>query len=174
MLYANQEVKSFDYFFTTSMRRRCLWRRWWPTDKRARELLGEAPSTPTPFSLQVLLKFLKRQENSRLSGIDQLPENVDPGKREEFLTDAEFLEVRSFSSVNKRLLDDWGKSCGRSCKVKKRLTVVSWDKTIMFQSLSQAIAHYPGARDGQGGLVSAACLETDRGQASEKSFLAPQ
>ena len=160
--------------FTTSMRRRCLWRRWWPTDKRARELLGEAPSTPTPFSLQVLLKFLKRQEISRLSGIDQLPENVDPGKREEFLTDAEFLEVRSFSSVNKRLLDDWGKSCGRSCKVKKRLTVVSWDKTIMFQSLSQAIAHYPGARDGQGGLVSAACLETDRSKASKKSFLAPR
>ena len=44
----------------------------------------------------MLLKFLKRQENSRLSGIDQLPENVDPGKREEFLTDTEFLEVRSF------------------------------------------------------------------------------
>ena len=123
------------------------------------------PSTPTPFSLQVLLKFLKRQENSRLSGIDQLPENVDPGKREEFLTDAEFLEVRSSSSVNIKLLDN------------KSLTVVSYvvkDKTIMFQSLSQAIAHYPGARDGQGGLVSAACLETDRGQAGEKSFLAPR
>ena len=60
---------------------------------------------------------------------------------------------------------------------KKSLTVVSCvvkDETIMFQSLSQAIAHYPGARDGQGGLVSAACLETDRGQASEKSFLAPR
>ena len=28
-----------------------------------------------------------------LSGIDELPDNVDPGKREEFLTDAEFLEV---------------------------------------------------------------------------------
>ena len=123
------------------------------------------PSTPTPSSLQVLLKFLKRQENSRLSGIDQLPENVDPGKREEFLTDAEFLEVRSSSSVNIKLLDN------------KSLTVVSYvvkDKTIMFQSLSQAIAHYPGARDGQGGLVSAACLETDRGQAGEKSFLAPR
>ena len=60
------------------------------------------------FSLQVLLKFLKRQENSRLSGIDQLPENVDPGKREEFLTDAEFQEVRS-SSVKIKLLDNWGK-----------------------------------------------------------------
>ena len=127
--------------------------------------MGEVPSTPTLFSLQVLLKFLKRQENSRLSGIDQLPENVDPGKREEFLTDAEFLEVRSSSSVNIKLLDN------------KSLTVVSYvvkDKTIMFQSLSQAIAHYPGARDGQGGLVSAACLETDRGQAGEKSFLAPR
>ena len=48
---------------------------------------------------------------------------------------------------------------------KKSLTVVSCvvkDETIMFQSLSQAIAHYPGARDGQRGLVSAACLETDR------------
>ena len=28
-----------------------------------------------------------------LPGVDQLPENVDPGKREEFLTDAEFVEV---------------------------------------------------------------------------------
>ena len=58
---------------------------------------------------------------------------------------------------------------------KKSLTVVSCvvkDETIMFQSLSQAIAHYPGARDGQRGLVSAACLEADRGQAGEKSFLA--
>ena len=54
-----------------------------------------------------------------MSGIDQLPENVDPGKREEFLTDAEFLEVRSSSSVNIQLLDNWGKSCERSCKVKK-------------------------------------------------------
>jgi len=27
------------------------------------------------------------------AGIDELPENVDPGKREEFLTDAEFLQV---------------------------------------------------------------------------------
>ena len=132
------------------------------------------PSTPTPFSLQVLLKFLKRQENSGLSGIDQLPENVDPGKREEFLTDAEFLEVRSSSSVNIQLLDNWGKSCERSCKVKKKTCVVKDKTTIMFQSLSQAIAHYPGARDGQGGLVSAACLETDRGQAGEKSFLAPR
>ena len=83
-----------------------------------RELLGEVPSTPTPFSLQVLLKFLKGQENSRMSGIDQLPENVDPGKREEFLTDAEFLEVRSSSSVNIQLLDNRGKGCERSCKVK--------------------------------------------------------
>ena len=33
--------------------------------------------------------FLKHS----LLGIDQLPENVDPGKREDFLTDAEFLEV---------------------------------------------------------------------------------
>ena len=88
-----------------------------------RELLGEVPSTPTPSSPQVLLKFLKRQENSRLSGIDQLPENVDPGKREEFLTDAEFLEVRSSSSVNIQLLDNWGKSCERSCKVKKTFQV---------------------------------------------------
>ena len=61
-----------------------------------------------------------------MSGIDQLPENVDPGKREEFLTDAEFLEVRSSSSVNIKLLDN------------KSLTVVSYvvkDKPIMFQSL---------------------------------------
>ena len=34
-----------------------------------------------------------------LPGIDQLPENVDPGKREEFLNDAEFLEVSSNQSV---------------------------------------------------------------------------
>ena len=81
--------------------------------------MGEVPSTPTPFSLQVLLKFLKRQENSRLSGIDQLPENVDPGNREEFLTDAEFQEVRS-SSVNIKLLGNRGKGCERSCKVKKK------------------------------------------------------
>ena len=33
-----------------------------------------------------------------LPGIDQLPENVDPGRREEFLTDAEFLEVSSNQS----------------------------------------------------------------------------
>ena len=54
------------------------------------------------------------------------------------------------------------------------ISCVVKDETIMFQSLSQAIAHNPGARDGQGGLVSAARLETDRGQAGKKSFLAPR
>ena len=38
--------------------------------------------------------FSEEEENNDcLPGIDELPENVDPGKREEFLTDAEFLEV---------------------------------------------------------------------------------
>ena len=38
--------------------------------------------------------FSEEEENHDcLPGIDELPENVDPGKREEFLTDAEFLEV---------------------------------------------------------------------------------
>ena len=58
---------------------------------------------PTSFSsLQVFPLFLSPGSNHpplfslcklSLPGVDQLPENVDPGKREEFLTDAEFVEV---------------------------------------------------------------------------------
>ena len=43
-----------------------------------------------------LRRFLLKKKKKRIllfAGIDELPENVDPGKREEFLTDAEFLEV---------------------------------------------------------------------------------
>jgi len=50
------------------------------------------------------------------AGIDQLPENVDPGKREEFLTDAEFLEVLGMDREAWSALPAWKQIAAKRAK----------------------------------------------------------
>jgi len=50
------------------------------------------------------------------AGIEQLPENVDPGKREEFLTDAEFLEVLGMDREAWAQLPGWKQIAAKRAK----------------------------------------------------------
>merc|ERR1711962_1329172 len=50
------------------------------------------------------------------AGIDQLPENVDPGKREEFLTDAEFQEVLGMDREAWSALPAWKQIAAKRAK----------------------------------------------------------
>merc|ERR1711928_35763 len=50
------------------------------------------------------------------AGIDELPENVDPGKREEFLTDTEFLEVLGMDREAWAQIPGWKQMAAKRAK----------------------------------------------------------